>query len=196
MKKTKIIAVLTAVLCSSTFVMSVSAAELSDVTPENSTEVTAKIVNPGSISYVITIPETADFGTLTQPEDNSNPHYTFYSFQVEATELNILSNSGVGVGIWMKDADADDNQFYITQKDAENPFKISYDIYDSVVNENNIAGETALNAPSNTPGMYGYHLCTFRSSQTGATQDVTLYTTRNFLKSQAITVEILISTVH
>lgn len=183
MKKTKLVALLTAVLCSATPVMSVSAITLNDVTPDNSTEVKAKIIDPGHVSYVITIPETADFGILTQPEDDSNPHYAFNNFQVEATELNI--QSGQGVTVSMKTAD--DSPFHITQKDvAENPFTLSYDIYDSLVDESNIADKTALNDPGNTPGMYGYHLCTFAYGTTGSTQDVTLALDQNALYNKEL----------
>lgn len=92
MKKTKIIAILTAVLCSATPVMSVSAATLNDVDPGNSTEVTANIVDPGYVSYTITIPEIADFGTLSVPDNIDTDHYTFSSLSVAATELNIKSD--------------------------------------------------------------------------------------------------------
>ena len=67
MKKTKLVALLTAVLCSATPVMSVSAATLSDVTVDNSTTVRANIEGPGAVSYVVTIPSAVDFGTLTIP---------------------------------------------------------------------------------------------------------------------------------
>ncbi|MGN0536123.1 MAG: hypothetical protein ACI4IR_09015 [Eubacterium sp.] len=77
MKIKKLIAVLISFVLVTSSVMSVSAAELSDVTPDNSTEVKANIVDPGFVSYVITIPATADFGTLTQPDSVENDNYTF-----------------------------------------------------------------------------------------------------------------------
>ena len=181
MKIKKLIAVLIAVVFATSSVMSVSAAELSDVTPENSTEVTANIVDPGSVSYVITIPATADFGTLTQPESDENDNYTFYVFQVEATELKIKSNQAVTV--YMKDRDSDDNKFYISQNDVSSPFKIAYDVYDTSVNEETVANYTPINATS-TPGQYGYHLCTFRAGTTGSKQDVTLALNQNALYGQ------------
>lgn len=183
MKIKKLIAVLIAVVFATSSVMSVSAAELSDVTPENSTEVTANIVDPGSVSYVITIPATADFGTLTQPESDENDNYTFYVFQVEATELKIKSNQAVTV--YMKDRDSDDNKFYISQNDVSSPFKIAYDVYDTSVNEETVANYTPINATS-TPGQYGYHLCTFRAGTTGSKQDVTLALNQNALYGQNI----------
>lgn len=183
MKIKKLIAVPIAVVFATSSVMSVSAAELSDVTPENSTEVTANIVDPGSVSYVITIPATADFGTLTQPESDENDNYTFYVFQVEATELKIKSNQAVTV--YMKDRDSDDNKFYISQNDVSSPFKIAYDVYDTSVNEETVANYTPINATS-TPGQYGYHLCTFRAGTTGSKQDVTLALNQNALYGQNI----------
>ena len=181
MKIKKLIAVLIAVVFATSSVMSVSAAELSDVTPENSTEVTANIVDPGSVSYVITIPATADFGTLTQPESDENDNYTFYVFQVEATELKIKSNQAVT--IYMKDSASDDNQFYISQNEVSSPFKIAYDVYDTSVNEETVANYTPINATS-ASGQYGYHLCTFRAGTTGSKQDVTLALNQNALYGQ------------
>ncbi|MGN1479097.1 MAG: hypothetical protein ACI4XH_04965 [Acutalibacteraceae bacterium] len=163
--------------------MSVSAATLSDVTPENSMEVTANIVDPGTVSYVITIPDTADFGTLELPETDETDHYTFYNFQVEATDLSIKRNQGVSV--YMKDSTSDDNQFYISQKDTESPFKIAYDVYDTVVNGETVADYDSLNATV-TPGTYGYHLCTFFYGSQGNAQDVTLALNQNALFGQQL----------
>ena len=183
MKIKKLIAVLIAVVFATSSVMSVSAAELSDVTPENSTEVTANIVDLGSVSYVITIPATADFGTLTQPESDENDNYTFYVFQVEATELKIKSNQAVT--IYMKDSASDDNQFYISQNEVSSPFKIAYDVYDTSVNEETVANYTPINATS-ASGQYGYHLCTFLYDAQGRTQPVNLALNQNALYGQTI----------
>lgn len=177
MKKKMITALLAGALAVAS-VVSVAAGTATDVDPNNSTEVKANIVNPGAVSYVITIPKTADFGTLTMPDNNSSAHYKFYGFQVEATELNILSNQGVSV--YMKDGSSTDNQFYISQKDAETPFTIAYDVYDSTVNEENIGSSSSINTTV-TPGSYGYHLCTFLADSTGSKQDVTLALNQNAL---------------
>lgn len=183
MKTKKIISALIAGILTATAAVSVSAATLTDVTPDNSTEVKAKIEEPGSVSYVITIPETADFGTLTQPENTDTDHYTFYDFQVEATELNIKNNQGVTV--YMKDASSTDNQFYISQKNMENPFTISYDVYDTPVNAGNVDNYDAINTTAE-PGTYGYHLCTFLAGSTGSTQPVTLALNQNVLYGQTL----------
>lgn len=177
MKKKIITALLAGTLATAT-VVPVYAGTATDVTPYNSTTVTANIVDPGHVSYVITIPESADFGTLTMPNDSSSEHYKFYGFQVEATELNIKSNQGVTV--YMKDSSSTDNQFYISQKDAETPFTIAYDVYGSIVNEENIGSSSSINTTA-TPGSYGYHLCTFLAGSTGSKQDVTLALNQNAL---------------
>ena len=178
--KRKIISVLLAGILAATMAVSASAANLTDVTPYNSTNVTAKIVNPGDVSYVITIPATADFGTLTVPENTGNDNYKFYGFQVEATELNIMT--GTAVSVWLKDGSSSDGKFYISQKDAETPFKIQYDVYAASVNASNLASSTPVN--KTTQGGNGYHLVTFRENQQGAVQDVTLALNQNALADQ------------
>ena len=178
--KRKIISVLLAGILAATMAVSVSAASLTDVNPYNSTDVTAKIVNPGVVSYVITIPATADFGTLTVPENTENDHYTFYDFQVEATELNIMS--GTAVSVWLKDGSSSDGQFYISQKNAAEPFKSQYDVYAASVDASSVGSSTPVN--NNTQGANGYHLVTFRENQQGAVQDVTLALNQNALADQ------------
>lgn len=180
MKTKKIISALIAGILVTTAVVSASAATLSDVDPDGSTEVKANIVDPGSVSYVITIPDTADFGTLTQPESIENDNYTFYDFQVEATELNIKSNQAVSV--YMKDSSSDDDQFYISQKVESNPFKIAYD---TAVDEETVGSFDPINTTA-TPGTYGYHLCTFLYGSQGNTQDVTLALNQNALYNQTL----------
>lgn len=185
MKTRKIISALIAGALAATAVVSASAVEatkeLTDVTPYNSTEVTANIVDPGYVSYTITIPESADFGELTQPESTDTDNYVFSDFVVKATNLNIKSNQGVTV--YMKDSSATDNQFYITQKNAETPFTIAYNVYDTTVNEGNLGDYEPINSTA-TPGSYGYHLCTFLSGAQGEEQPVTLALNQNAIFGQ------------
>ncbi|MDD6645504.1 MAG: hypothetical protein PUE67_05540 [Oscillospiraceae bacterium] len=183
MKTRKIISALIAGALATTAVVSVSGATLTDVTPYNSTEVTANIVDPGYVSYTITIPDSANFGELTQPDTDATDHYTFYDFQVAATELNIKSNQAVTV--YVKDGSATDNQFYISQKDVADPFTIAYDVYDTTVNEGNLGDYEPINSTA-TPGSYGYHLCTFVSGSQGSTQDVTLALNQNALYNKTL----------
>ena len=183
MKIKKLIALLIAVVIVTSSVLSVSAATLTDVTVDNSTAVKANIEDPGSVSYVITIPETVDFGTLTQPDSIDADHYAIYRFDVEATELNLKSNQGVTV--YMKDANSTDNQFYLEQQNTETPFKISYDIYDTTVTVDNIDTYDPINKTAE-PGTYGYHLCTFLYDAQGRTQPVNLALNQNALYGQTI----------
>lgn len=174
---------LSAAILAATSFMSVSAAELTDATVDNSTAVKANIEDPGSVSYVITIPETVDFGTLTQPDSIDADHYAIYRFDVEATELNLKSNQGVTV--YMKDANSTDNQFYLEQQNTETPFKISYDVYDTTVTVDNINTYDPINSTAE-PGTYGYHLCTFLYDAQGRTQPVNLALNQNALYDQTL----------
>lgn len=183
MKTKKIISALIAGIIATTAVMSASAATLSNVTPDGSTEVKANIVDPGAVSYVITIPETADFGTLTQPENIDTDHYAIYRFDVEATELNLKSNQGVTV--YMKDSTSTDDQFYLEQQNTDTPFKISYDVYDTTVTVDNINAYEPINNTAE-PRTYGYHLCTFLSDAQGRTQPVNLVLNQNALYGQTL----------
>ena len=183
MKTKKIISALIAGILATTVTVSASAVTLSNVTPDNSTEVKANIVDPGAVSYVITIPETADFGTLTQPDSIDADHYAIYRFDVEATELNLNSNQGVTV--YMKDANSTDDQFYLEQQNTETPFKISYDVYDTTVTVDNINTYDPINDTAE-PGEYGYHLCTFLYDAQGKTQPVNLALNQNALYGQTL----------
>ena len=183
MKIKKLIALLIAVVIVTSSVLSVSAATLTDVTVDNSTAVKANIEDPGSVSYVITIPETVDFGTLTQPDSIDADHYAIYRFEVEATELNLKSNQGVTV--YMKDANSTDNQFYLEQQNTETPFKLSYDVYDTTVTVDNINTYDPINNTAE-PGTYGYHLCTFLYDAQGRTQRVNLALKQDALYGQTI----------
>ena len=183
--KKKMITVLLAGALATVAVVPASAGTVTDVTVDNSTTVTANIVDPGAgaVSYVITIPDTADFGTLTQPDSTDTDHYVFSDFNVEATQLKIKNNQGVTV--YMKDSSSTDNQFYISQKNIENPFTIAYDVYDTPVNANNVNNYDAINTTAE-PGTYGYHLCTFLYGSDGKTQPVTLALNQNALYGKTI----------
>ena len=182
--KKKMITVLLAGALAAASVVPVAAGTATDVNVGGSTTVTASIVDPGAVSYVITIPDTADFGTLTQPESIDTDHYTFSGFIVEATELNIKNNQGVT--IYMKDSSATDNQFYISQGIEENPFTIAYDVYDTPVNADNVDNFDSLNSMPSSAGNYGYHLCSFLYGSDGKTQPVTLALNQNALYGKTI----------
>ena len=181
MKTTKIFAaILTGTIaCAAT--LPVSAETLNDVIPSNSTEVKAEIVDPGTVSYTITIPATADFGTLSMPENTDTDHYLFSTLSIEATELNIKRNQGVSV--YVKDSKSTDDQFYLEQQNVDAPFAIAYDVYDTKVDETNVDNYDAINV-TDIPGSYGYHLITFRRADVGTSIDTTLVLNQNALYGQ------------
>lgn len=171
MKMKKIIAALLAGALAATTVVSASAATLTNQNPDGSTKVTATIEgsSPGEVSYVITIPDEVSFGTLTQPEEAINDSYKYCNFQVEATELNNFEKSDA-VSVYLKDGSANnDVYFYLTQEDGN--YSFVYDVYERVVNDDNIADYTPINERG-VPGEYGYHLCTFTSDTQGTSQSV------------------------
>lgn len=173
MKAKKIITFLLAGVIAATATVSASAATLTQDSPDGSTEITARIegAGPGDVSYVITIPDKVDFGTLSQPEADEDS-YKYVGFNVEATEIKNFS-ARQAVSVHIKDSISDDGQFYLTQKDSETPFAISYDVYERVVDDTNRFDYTPMNETS-AQSEYGYHLCTFTSGSQGAVQDVTL----------------------
>ncbi len=174
MKTKKIFAVLLAGALSATAVVSASAATLTGQNSDGSTEVTAIIEggSPGEVSYVITIPDAVTFGTLTQPENNENS-YKYCNFQVEATEINNFEKSQA-LSVYLKDgSENNDAYFYLTQQAVQSAAIFQYDVYERLVDDDNIADYTPMNE-SGDYSDYGYHLCTFTSGAQGAKQDVTL----------------------
>lgn len=175
MKTKKIISALIAGILATTAAVSASAATLSDVTPNNSTEVTANIVDPGSVNYTITIPDKADFGTLTQPESEVDSYVFTTGLKVEATQLNIKSNQAVTVYAKDSAATSEDNNFYITQQGTDTPQKFEYSFYSTAVTEENLADSARyLVDTSAEPNSFGYHICTFGKAAEGTAEDMTL----------------------
>ncbi len=167
--KRKILSFAIAAVLAATAAISVSAAELTESTPDGSAEVTAHIdgAGPGDVSYIITVPDKVDFGALTQPEDNSDS-YKDVEYSVTATEINNLSESQwVTVRVKDKDADLENDQFYITQK-TEPYTKFTYDVYDET---------SAVN--TGDMGDNGYMLVAF--NQTGQTLNGKLRLNQNQL---------------
>lgn len=161
MRKKLITALLAGVL-GVTAIVSVSANEVDDVNPSNTTPVTASIATQGMVSYSITIPESVNLGTLYK-HYNDVDNYVYGNFEVEATKIDIPTDNAVVV--WIKDRDFNDGKFYITQTENENPNKFSYDIYNIDVNDSNISTSTPIN--DGTPGTYGYQFCRFASGSQG-----------------------------
>ena len=117
MKARKILALSMAVATMVTASTAAFAAELTPSSTTGNTEVTANIQASGEISYVITIPDKVDFGTLTPPETDTD---SFKDVPYEVTAVNIegLSEDQY-VLIRLKD---------LTQKTSPNT-KFIYDVY-------------------------------------------------------------------
>lgn len=181
MKTKKIMAALLAGTLAATAAVSASAATLTDKNPDGSTEVTAIIEGsqPGDVSYIITIPDKVDFGTLTQPETETDS-YKYVDFDIEATKLNFDSGA---VSVFAKDSSSTDGQFYLTQKDSNSPFTISYDVYTALItNDSEVGNNTPVN--DSDPAENGYHITTFMSDAEGETQDITLALNQKALYGQ------------
>ncbi|RHO50643.1 hypothetical protein DW115_00765 [Clostridium sp. AM09-51] len=129
MKTRKILALSMAVATMATASTAAFAAELTPSSTTGNTEVTANIKASGEISYVITIPDKVDFGTLTPPETDTD---SFKDVPYEVTAVNIEGLSEdqyVLIRLKDKDATEEDSQFYLTQKTSPNT-KFIYDVYD------------------------------------------------------------------
>ncbi|MCI5656163.1 MAG: hypothetical protein SOT80_10925 [Candidatus Pseudoruminococcus sp.] len=130
MKTRKILALSMAVATMVTASTAAFAAELTPSSTTGNTEVTANIQDPGAVNYIITIPDKVDFGTLTQPETDTDS-FKDVKFTVTATKIeNLPDKKRVAVEVKDKDATADNDQFYITQKTSPNT-KLMYCVYDT-----------------------------------------------------------------
>lgn len=127
MKTKKIVSLSMALAIAATASTAAFAAELTDQTPSGETEVTARIVNTGEVSYIITIPDKVDFGVLTKPETNTDS-FKDVSCEVEATLVNLEQNSKVLVSVKDKNVREDITHFSITQ-DREPNTVLDYDVY-------------------------------------------------------------------
>ena len=128
MKAKKILALSMAIATVATTSTAAFAAELTPNSPVGETEIAANIQASGEISYIITIPDKVDFGTLTPPETDTD---SFKDVPYEVTAVNIeglSENQYVLVRIKDKDATEEDGKFYLTQKTSPNT-KFIYDVY-------------------------------------------------------------------
>lgn len=122
-------------------VMPVSAAdvELTDITNAGNTSVEAEIVDDGSddpdageVSYIISIPEKIDFGTLTMPENNYEAHLKKVGFEVSAVEINNLDTTTSRVAVLMRDSSAAKGVFQIQGISKANTSKLlTYSVFTS-----------------------------------------------------------------
>ena len=126
---------------------------------------------PGDVSYIITIPDQVDFGTLTQPETESDS-YIFRGLNVTATQLSNLTEKQK-VAVYIKDSSSGDGRFRLTQQGASDPFYIPYDIYDHTVNDQTVSSAIPVNRSENSNAQ-GYLLCDFGSGSEGTVQTAVL----------------------
>lgn len=171
----------------------VSAQNLTDGQPAGDTDVTGVVSgqNPGGVTYTIAIPDTIDFGTLSQPSDNQDSHFKDVGFEVTATEINGLQQGNV-VAILMKDGEASeaDMGFRISGQDNVNSGKsLYYDVYscssedikDSIIPINGTAESPTHVYPN------GYLLTVFRNNDKGTPFNGTLRLDQNQLYMQNLT---------
>ena len=168
MKTRKILALSMAVATMVTASTAAFAAELTPSSTTGNTEVTANIQDPGAVNYIITIPDKVDFGTLTQPETDTDS-FKDVKFTVTATKIENLSDkSRVAVAVKDKDATVDDDQFYITQKTSPNT-KLMYLVYDT-----DTIGESDNHLAEGEMGNDGYNFAYFKNQGQSATGTIRL----------------------
>lgn len=146
MRTKKVIAAVFSMVLTVSAVVSVSASNLTQNSNESGVDVSAKIAGedePGNVSYIITIPDKLDFGTLVKPESNTDS-YKDVKFDIKATEVKGLPESGGWyVRVKVKDQGYkmdEEERFFITQKTVSYPDvsngknKFEYSFYTSSEN--------------------------------------------------------------
>lgn len=129
MKKRCILAMLVTSLAVN--VLPVMAADVTNLDPAGNTEVTANISNNGDVTYLVSIPDKVNFGTLTQPENNTDEHPATRNFTVEAVQITGLDPATERVVVLLKDAEKTGG-FQITGQNASNSGKtLNYTVCNS-----------------------------------------------------------------
>ncbi|MCD7980791.1 MAG: hypothetical protein LUF32_00485 [Clostridiales bacterium] len=107
---------------------------LTDSSQSGDTDVTGEVAVSSEVSpsYIITIPEKINFGTLTSPDTNEDD-YKVVSFDVTASSFVDFSDN-TGVAVLVKDSEDEKNsngdwsaKFYIR---SENSYSLEYSILD------------------------------------------------------------------
>lgn len=132
---------------------------------------TTKSNTSGDVSYIITIPDQVGFGTLTQPETETDS-YRFCEINVEATQLNNLTVNQ-RVAVYIKNSSSGDGRFHLTQQGASGLNDIPYDIYDHIVDEQTVQSANPVNRSDNSYEK-GYLLCGFANNSVGTGQKAVL----------------------
>ncbi|MBU5462024.1 hypothetical protein [Lachnoclostridium sp. MSJ-17] len=134
MKTKRIISVAIAAVMAAVSAVSVSAAQLTESSQSGQTEVKARIegAQPGDVSYIITIPDVVDFGTLTQPADSTKDSYKTVDYTVSLDKAEGLDADTQQISVYVKDENASvngDQEFYIANK-SDPTKKFKYQVFD------------------------------------------------------------------
>ena len=112
----------------------VCAEELTNIAPGSNTSVEADIAadDTGDVTYIVSIPDKIDFGTLTMPADDAEAHPKTVGFEVSAVEISGLDTQTSRVAVLVKDAAAAEGKFQIAGVSGTNNSKIlEYSILNS-----------------------------------------------------------------
>lgn len=164
----KVIATVFSIVFAVSAVTTVSATNLTQDVNEGDVDVTARIAGedePGNVSYIITIPDKLDFGTLTKPENDSEDHFKDVNFDVVATEINGLDEPNWYVRVKVKDSSYimdEEERFFITQRtilypdDSNGKNKFEYSFYTGTSADNPIT--------NNRKDEHGFNVAFFKTT--------------------------------
>lgn len=126
--------------------MTAMAKEVTDIAPAGDTPVDARILSDGDVSYIVSIPEKIDFGTLQMPADAATSHEKPVEFKVEAVEIEGLNTNTSRVAVLMKDGtegNTDSEKFILKGiSDTNNGKTLTYDVLGADTNKTNITTGT------------------------------------------------------
>lgn len=107
--------------------------QLTNVQSAGDTAVEAEIGSgDGSVSYIISIPEKIDFGTLVMPESDEEAHMKTVGFEVSAVEINGIDTQSQRVAVLMRDSAAQQGIFKISGTSGTNMDKVlTYSVLNS-----------------------------------------------------------------
>lgn len=151
--------------------------EVTNVSPSGATAVEADIAeaDTGEVSYIVSIPDKIDFGTLEMPESDSEAHVKEVGFTVTVVELTGLPARN-GLAVLMKDASAEMGTFQLSGVSAANSDKVlEYSVYNS--NDADITEDA-------TDYANGYLLAVF--TEAGQSEEGTLSLEQNQLLSDPL----------
>ncbi len=104
--------------------------QLDNVTNWGDTEVDATIVDPaGEVAYIVTVPTKIDFGKLTCPDDDTDPHYATQTFILACTKMQGVNSVGLYAYNDGSLQGEKNQKFFLTcQTNASSPLAPEYDL--------------------------------------------------------------------